>query len=302
MEKIQTKYPFLLVHGFGFRDHERRSYWGRIPKMLEKRGVRIYYGYQDANATIEENAQKLAEEIHRLAAEGQISKLNVIAHSKGGLDMRYAIARLDIAPYIASLTTIATPHHGSKTADAMLKVPKPVVRLIAKIADGWRKICGDRRPDSYHAFCSFSTKAAEKFNRENPNNPAVYYQSYAFVMKHHLSDLFFSVPHLVVSIFEGENDGFLAPEAVRWGEFRGVYTGMGRKGISHWDEVDFRRCAFPREKDSGKTKKQSSQRQKRSKQHAKYDSVSVHRQGRHPISSILGFYLKLVQELAEKGY
>lgn len=103
MKKIQTKYPFLLVHGFGFRDHEKYNYWGRIPRWLEQRGVRIYYGYQDANATIEENARRLAEEIHRLVKETGMEKWNVIAHSKGGLDMRYAISQLDIAPRIISL-------------------------------------------------------------------------------------------------------------------------------------------------------------------------------------------------------
>ncbi len=294
MKKIQTKYPFLLVHGFGFRDHEKYNYWGRIPRWLEQRGVRIYYGYQDANATIEENARRLAEEIHRLVKETGMEKWNVIAHSKGGLDMRYAISQLDIAPYIASLTTICTPHNGSRTVDALLKNLTPVIKVISKIADVWRRFCGDHRPDSYRAFCSFSTRQAEKFNRENPDYPGIYYQSYAFVMSHHCSDILFILPHLVVSIIEGENDGFLAPEAVKWGEFRGSYTGMGGRGISHWDEVDFHRRSFS-PKITGRSRQTKRHCQKLSRR-------AYQKEQKYRISSILKFYCRLVQELAEKGY
>ena len=35
------KYPILLVHGMGFRDHKILNYWGRIPKELEKMGCVI---------------------------------------------------------------------------------------------------------------------------------------------------------------------------------------------------------------------------------------------------------------------
>ena len=39
----------------------------------------------------------------------------------------------------------------------------------------------------------------------------------------------------------GENDGLLPPEAVKWGIFKGVYRGVGNRGISHCDEIDMRR-------------------------------------------------------------
>ena len=36
-------------------------------------------------------------------------KVNIIAHSKGGLDSRYMITHLGLADKVASLTTVATP-------------------------------------------------------------------------------------------------------------------------------------------------------------------------------------------------
>ena len=44
-------------------------------------------------------------------------KVNIIAHSKGGLESRYAISQLGLSPYVASLTTINTPHHGCTFVD-----------------------------------------------------------------------------------------------------------------------------------------------------------------------------------------
>ena len=59
MNSCATKYPILLIHGTGGRDRKYLCYWGRIPKALEERGAKIYYGGQDSWATIEENAKML---------------------------------------------------------------------------------------------------------------------------------------------------------------------------------------------------------------------------------------------------
>ena len=44
-------------------------------------------------------------------------KVHVIAHSMGGLDARYMISRLGMEDRVLSLTTVGTPHRGSKYAD-----------------------------------------------------------------------------------------------------------------------------------------------------------------------------------------
>jgi hypothetical protein len=41
------------------------------------------------------------------------TKFNIIGHSQGGLYTRDAITNLGIAPYVASLTTVDSPHRGS---------------------------------------------------------------------------------------------------------------------------------------------------------------------------------------------
>lgn len=247
---LKLNYPVLMIHGMGFRDTKIINYWGRIPSELEKLGCRIYYGHQDSNAAIETNAHKIKRRIEEILSETGAEKINIIAHSKGGLDTRYAISTLGVEN-VASLTTISTPHHGSKTMDMIFKIPDFLIRFAGFLTDCWFRVLGDKNPSSYKAFSCFTTDYAAKFNENNPDRQDVYYQSYAFVMKNPLSDIFMAVPGFVVGLIEGENDGLLTPKSAQWTNFKGIYRGCGRRGISHCDEVDMRRHRLSAKKGGG---------------------------------------------------
>lgn len=267
----ELKYPVLLVHGMGFRDNNLISYWGRIPNTLKNMGCDVHFGYQDSNADIETNAKHIAGRINQIIAETGAEKINIIAHSKGGLDCRYAISALGMGEKVASLTTMSTPHNGSKTMDLLMKFPTPLIKFVGFCTDIWFRIVGDKNPNSYKVFQSFTTDSARKFNVDNPDSDGVLYQSYAFVMKSPFSDIFMWLPNLIIELIEGENDGLLTPDAVKWGKFRGVYRSVNRRGISHCDEVDMRRCRLSKKKGDG-------------------------------ISDIVDFYTDVVNELYRMGY
>ena len=116
----QTKYPLVLVHGVFFRDSKRFNYWGRIPKELEKNGATIYYGGQQSALGIVKSGEELAQTIRSVIESTGAEKVNIIAHSKGGLDSRYAITKLGMDKYVASLTTVNTPHRGCVFAEWLL--------------------------------------------------------------------------------------------------------------------------------------------------------------------------------------
>ncbi|MCM1578837.1 MAG: triacylglycerol lipase, partial [Ruminococcus sp.] len=110
---MPLKYPIVLAHGMGFRDDGIIGYWGRIPKALEARGERIFYSGSDGNGNVEGNALQMKESVDRALAVTGAEKVNIIAHSKGGLEARYLISSLGYGKRTASLTTLSTPHNGS---------------------------------------------------------------------------------------------------------------------------------------------------------------------------------------------
>ena len=240
-QKCNTKYPLVMLHGVGFRDLKYLNYWGRIPKELVKNGAKVYYGNQEAWGTIEDNAADVKQKILEVKEQTGADKVNIIAHSKGGLDARYMISMLDMDDYVASLTTMSTPHRGSFILDFAYKLPAGLIKFIGKIMNKYFGTIGDKNPNFEIASQQFLTKNADKFNEEVKDSGKVYYQSYASVMSHAWSDYILFVPFIIGRCFRQENDGLVAPSSAEWGEFKGVIKTKSPRGISHGDMIDLRR-------------------------------------------------------------
>ena len=274
MEQTQdckTKYPILLIHGAGFRDLRIPVYWGRIPRVLRAHGADVFFGEQDCWASTETNAQFLRGRIDTILSETGAAKVNLIAHSKGGLEARVLASSLGYADRIASITTIGTPHRGSKTFTIFLKAPRAFFSIAAFAVNNWIRLVGDKRPDFKRVCEEFSTTHMERFNAENPDVPGVFYQSVAGVMRHPFSDINLSTANFVLNRIEGPNDGLVSAESAAWGERCIRISGNTRRGISHLDEIDFRRCALSK------------------------------RTGEN-VTDIAEFYVSLVSDLASRGY
>lgn len=242
-----TRYPLLLVHGVFFRDFRFFNYWGRVPYALKQNGAVIYYGGQQSAASVASCGQELAERIRSIAEETGCEKLNIIAHSKGGLDSRYAISACGAAPYIASLTTINTPHRGCIFADYLLnKIPQGIQKSVAKKYNAALKKCGDSDPDFLSAVQDLTASACELRNKKLSDPPDVYYQSVGSKMNLASSGRFpLNMAYPLVRHFDGANDGLVSMESARWGEsFTALSTSEGR-GISHGDMIDLNRENIP---------------------------------------------------------
>src|SRR6185295_1663942 len=72
--------------------------------------------------TSEVRAQAIAKQIDTILARTGKAKVNLVGHSQGGLDARILASPngLKYGDRIASVTTVATPHRGTKVADAAL--------------------------------------------------------------------------------------------------------------------------------------------------------------------------------------
>lgn len=275
-ELCKTKYPVLLVHGTGFRDRAFCNYWGGIPSLLEKHGASIFYSKHDAWANIEDAASQIADTLKTVLKEAECEKVNIIAHSKGGIDVRYAISKLGLEDKIASVTMISSPNHGSKTLDKLFSIfGEWLFKFLAVFVNLWFKILGDKKPDFFRVTKQFCSSYMESFNKEITDSPSILYQSFAGKMKNPFSDIFMWFMNFVMKFCDGENDGLVSVESAKWGNFRGVIEGQKLLGISHAHEVDAYRTN-PKLKEANGLPKNS--------------------------KTIRDFYINLIAELKEEGF
>ena len=241
-----TRYPILLVHGVFFRDSRLFNYWGRIPAELKKNGARIFYGEHDSARPVAESAAELADRIEWILKKTGAEKVNVIAHSKGGLDMRYALAHLGVAPCVASLTTVNTPHNGCIFANRLLqKVPKRVADRVASTYDAIAQGAGDECPSFMEAVRDLTDEACAARNAEMPLPKGVFCQSIGSRLEKGAAARFpLNLSYHIVKKYDGPNDGLVATTSFAWGERFVLLEPKGRRGISHGDMVDMNRENF----------------------------------------------------------
>ncbi len=239
----ETRYPLLLVHGVFFRDFRFFNYWGRIPYALKQNGAVIYYGSQQSAASVAACGQELAGRIREIIEQTGCEKVNIIAHSKGGLDSRYAISACGMAPYVASLTTINTPHQGCIFADYLLdKIPEKVQKSVARKYNAALRKFGDSNPDFLSAVRDLTASACDQLNQKLPDHPDVYYQSVGSQMNCASSGRFpLNMAYPLVKHFDGANDGLVSVESARFGEHFTLLTTPKGRGISHGDMIDLNR-------------------------------------------------------------
>ncbi|QQO09987.1 esterase/lipase family protein [Breznakiella homolactica] len=238
MEKIDLQYPLVLVHGIVAHDRGGIiDFWGRIPKVLKSYGIDVYLGNTDSWGDYGSNAKLLKQTIDDILAGTNKQKVNIIAHSKGGLDSRYLIWKYNFGEKIASLTTIGTPHHGVDIAELIDKQKIVHSRIAKKALHAFGKIYGDKDPNLYNVNTQLTPKYMKDFNEQVPMDNSVYYQSYYTTMRNSFDDLMFFYLHLFTKIKNGSNDGVVTKKSADWGE--NVFEIKG--GISHAEILDIKK-------------------------------------------------------------
>lgn len=233
---MKTKYPILLAHGIVLKDFKRFKAFGKIEKVLKEEGYIVYTSLTDGFGTIENNASILKEQILEILTKHNVEKINIIAHSKGGLDSKYMIKELDMEDKVASLTTLSTPHKGSKIATNLLKLPKFMIKIIAWFINTFYKITGDKNPDCIKVAKQLSSVDSVENETINFSNK-VYCQSYSSTMKKSKDDFVMGIPLIFSKYFEkGDTDGMVSKESSKFGEYKGDCID---DSISHSEIVDF---------------------------------------------------------------
>lgn len=204
------------------------------------RGVAEYFGSMGCKVTIpdvypvnssEKRGGQLIDVVRNILAATGAQKVNIIAHSQGGLDARFAISRLGLASSVASLSMLSTPNRGSPLADLALKdMDNPLSKLF--LSSGLGSISditnanGSSSNDSVAAMQSLSVRyVTQSFNPTVPDIPGVLYQSWAARTGPGTGDttkVNFKLTQNYLAKQSGENDGMVPAASAAWGIFRGV--------------------------------------------------------------------------------
>ena len=233
-----TKYPVILVSGLGFHDQNRLlHYWGNIPDFLKQHGADVYTANQDAFISIPDNAIKLKYRILDILEKTKKDKINIIGHSKGGLEGRYVASCLGIDKHISSVTTLGSPHRGTHLADIILgRLPLPKF-ATARLVNIYAALMGDKRPDSLRAVVQVTTEGMKQFNEEVLDSDKVYYQSYASHVNKDYPNMMWKTIAYIIREYEGKNDGMVGIESAKWGNYRGLIQSEAAPSVSHGDMV-----------------------------------------------------------------
>lgn len=114
-----------------------------------------------------------------------------------------------------TLTTVATPHHGSSMLD--------------QVIDDLGSIAGLIPPSIYE----LTTTAMAKFNSTIPDSPKVKYFSFGARFHPSFYNVFY-YPWRIVHSNEGDNDGLVSVLSAHWGKYLGTL-----ENVDHLDSINW---------------------------------------------------------------
>jgi triacylglycerol lipase len=224
----RLRYPVVLAHGvMGFDmlsfGRARAEYFRGVGERLRRMGSQVYALKVSPSRSIAHRAEQLRQMVNLLDAD----RVNIVAHSMGGLDARYAIARLGLHNRVASLITIGTPHHGTPLADlgtSLLGDRLGLKRLVSALGM------------DVEGFYDLTVRKMEGFNSEVPDHKHVMYASYGAAVSRSVGMNPLLLPtYLFLNEKVGPNDGVVPLDSQRWGEL------LGTIDADHWAQIGWSR-------------------------------------------------------------
>ena len=232
---MSSKYPIILVHGLAAKQLRILNAFGQIGEELKKEGYTVYISDNDGFGSVENNAEQLKRFIEKVLKDTGAEKVNIIAHSKGGLDSKYMITKLGMEDKVASLTTLCTPHKGSIIASKIWDLPMPIKKILAFFIDMFYCLfLGDKHPDSMRACEQLRSVDAGEDTLQFSYK--VYCQSYSTGISDIKDCFIMALPMMIQHHYEiPDNDGVVSEESAQFGCYRGKCLDIP---VSHVQIID----------------------------------------------------------------
>lgn len=245
-----TKYPIVFAHGFAVQEGMLGilDYFYGVEGAVIARGGETFTTTVNSMDSTENKAKLFAKQVREYVEANGLEKVNIIGHSHGGVYPRYAISLLGLDDVVASFTTIDAPHRGSSGPDMVLEMcraadwvlgsdPKTVETIVGNtITKIYGNFLGDDNPHALENCYAMTTDyMVNEFNPKVVDNPNIYYQSYAGIIKFiSPSNSWATVLWPAIGLREGANDGCVSVWSAKWGNYRGRVTGAWwSNGVDH---------------------------------------------------------------------
>ncbi|UCF90768.1 MAG: hypothetical protein JSW39_21145 [Desulfobacterales bacterium] len=246
-------YPIVLAHGVCRFDKvwsdalaidnnndpklDHLHYFKGLRTELMKHGFTVYHSNVSWAAGVETRAGELSQNVLQILEQAGAPKVNIIAHSMGGLDARHMLFNFRdsdrIHESVASLTTISTPHEGSPFADWGTDNLPHVIPFAQKLGL------------SLNAFYDLRTDRCRRFNHdpdviefEKACEKKIKFQTFAGTQKFWGVFDALKLSYYVIEKAEGHNDGLVSVKSAKWRDhyFRGVVENADHLNeLGWWD-------------------------------------------------------------------
>lgn len=261
------RYPLVLAHGFfGFDKVGPLEYFNGAEADLRAAGFAVYVtAVEPVASSVDTRGPELGRQIACIATRSGVDQVNLVGHSQGGLDARVVAADPRFSRYIATVSTVSTPHRGTLIADAALGLTPDLEvsdALLDAVAEFWGYAVGAPEDDAQvrASLEQLSETGSPAFNAAVPDNPNVAYFSWAGRSVRNVlwldyggtecDEAVFDNPdardiidaelylaHEFLEAFSGRNDGLVTLASAKWGMF------MGCTAADHADEIGL--LSFP---------------------------------------------------------
>ena len=152
--RAPLRYPIVLAHGF---NASPGSDWGFSQAIVDRLSYvagpgRVFVAQVNPyHSSAEVRGPELAEFVRQVLGETGASKAHIVAHSQGGLDARWVASEAGghaaaAEPFVASVTTISTPHRGTRISDVALSLVDRSQGPFGVMARTLRALAATRAP------------------------------------------------------------------------------------------------------------------------------------------------------------
>ncbi len=209
--------PVALLHGLN-GDAERMAEFQTFLEAFDPLDGQVIRPELGPRASTEANAVTLIDPIHDLMLEHNAASVDVVAHSKGGLDTRRFI--MDNAGIVSNLVMLGTPNGGSQLADFLCGYQEgPSDHGLALALRIWLELKYGECHSPNDAIAQLQTHyVQETFNRQVPDRPGIRYWTLAGTKGGLPGGL----------LLPGEHDGTVSVESVEWLSAIGLHTPADR--------------------------------------------------------------------------